>query len=227
MQSKQSYKHRVRSLLAASGLTVAAFAAPAYAGVDIQFEGYVADKMDRITSIERNREGVFRDYRTEGTRTQVKPRDKLRVSYFAGTEWGNERIFPSYDDYNVPDLIKEMMERGIKEADPDFNGTVQVTIDKLRIKDFSLAVISSHTTQMSGTVKVLDAAGNVTAEHDIWAGIVPEYSASNNYKGRNYAYVGGAVATRVGPIAAEFTEKALETLYPDYDAPGLVILSSR
>ena len=206
---------------------MAAIAAPAYADVDVQFEGYVADKMDRITSIERSREEVFREFRTEGSRTQVKPRDKLNVSYYAGTEWGNERIFPNYDDYNVPGLIKGMMERGMKEADPGFTGTVQVTIDKLRIKDFSLAVISSSTTQMSGTVKVLDAAGNVTAEHDIWAGIVPEYSVSNNYTGPGYAYTGSAVNTRVGPIAAEFTEKALETLYPDYDAPGLVILSGR
>ncbi len=216
-----------RTLAVAGCFLTLGFALPAHADVDVQFEGYVADKMNRITAIDRNREDVFRNYRTEGSRGQVDPRDKLNVSYFAGTEWGNERVFPSYDDYNVPDLIKEMMVRGIKEADPDFNGTVQVTIDKLRIKDFSLAVISSSTTQMSGTVKVLDAAGNVTSEHDIWSGIVPEYSASNRYKGRNYAYVGSAVATRVGPIAAEFTEKALETLYPEYDAPGLVIVSSR
>ncbi|WP_417451643.1 hypothetical protein [Kordiimonas sp.] len=222
-------QHRLRTmgraLLAASGLMMAATAAQA--DVTVKFDGYVADRMDRITGIDKNREEVFRQFRTEGSRTQVKPRDALNVSYFAGTEWGNERVIPNIDDYSVPGLIKGMLERGLREADANFAGTIEVTIDKLRIKNFSLAVISASTTQMSGTVKVLDAAGNVTAEHDIWAAIVPEYSASNNYTGPGYAYTGPAVDTRVGPVAAEFTEKVLETLYPDYDAPGLVVLSGR
>ncbi|WP_025896698.1 hypothetical protein [Kordiimonas gwangyangensis] len=213
--------------MAAASLAAVVLAAPAQADVDVKFEGYVADKMDAITRIDKSREKVFRRFREEGSRTQVRASDTLNRSYFSGTEWANERIFPDFSNYNVPDLIKGMMERGIKEADPDFAGTVEVTVDKIRVKDFSLAVVSATTTQMGGKVRVLDAAGNVVAEHDVWAGIVPEYSASTNYNGRNYAYLESAADTRIGPIVAEFTEKALETLYPNYDAPGLVLIHPR
>lgn len=227
MFAKTMNKSLARTVLATAAIAAAAFAAPAQAGVDVKFEGVVAERMDSITRIDKSREKVFRRFRQEGSRTQVRASDTLNRSYFAGTEWGNERIFPDFEAYNVPGLIQGMMERGIKEADPGFTGTVEVTVDKMRVKDFSLAVISATTTQMGGKVRVLDAAGNVVAEHDVWAGIVPEYSASTNYKGRNYAYLQSAENTRIGPVAAEFTEKALETLYPNYDAPGLVLIHPR
>ena len=47
---------------------------------------------------------------------------------------------------------------------------------------------------------------------------------TKNYHGPDYAYRAAALSTRVGPIAAEFTEKVLTTLYPEYDAPGLVVI---
>lgn len=227
MLRKFASKYLLRTMMAAGGLSAVALAAPAEADVAVLFEGFVADKMDRISSIDKNREAVFRQFRTEGTRTQVEARDALNRSYFAGTEWGNERIFPELEDYSVPGLIKGMVERSLKAADPDFKGTVEVTIDKLRIKDFSLAVVSAASTQMGGKVRVLDAAGNVTAEHDVWAGMAPEYTAANNYTGPDYAYTAAALDTRVGPIAAEFVEKLIETLYPNFDAPGAVVVHGR
>ena len=227
MLRKFASKYLRSAMLAAGGLSAAALASPAMADVTVAFEGYLSEKMDRITSIDKNREEVFRQFRTEGTRNQVRPRDSLNRGYFAGTEWGNERIFPELEAYNVPGLIEGMIERGIRQADPDFSGTVVVTVDKLRVKDFSLAVVSAGTTQMGGTVKVLDAAGNVTAEHDVWTGLAPDYTASNNYDGPDYAYTEEALHTRIGPIAAEFAEKTVETLYPGFDAPGAVVLHSR
>lgn len=227
MLRKYASKYLLRTMLAVGTFSAAVMAAPAHADVTVQFEGYVADKMDRITSIDKNREKVFRQFRTEGTRTQVQPRDALNRSYFAGTEWGNERIFPNVEDYTVPGLIKGMIERDLKAADPDFSGTVEVTIDKLRIKNFSLAVVSAGSTQMGGKIRVLDAAGNVTLEQDIWAGMAPDYTAANNYTGPDYAYTAAALDTRVGPIAAEFAEKTIEALYPDFDAPGAVVVHGR
>lgn len=194
------------------------------ADVEVTFSDYLASKMDRINAIDEQREAVFREFRTEGTRTGIQPNARLNRGRFAGTQWAHERLFPNLEDYTIPGLIKAMMERGIKEADPDFKGSVQLEIDKLRVQSFSLAALRGPNTQMSGDVTVLDAAGNVLQQHYIWTAIVPRYTAARSYDGPDYAYRAAALNTRIGPIAAEFTEKALRTLYPGYDAPGVVVV---
>ncbi len=201
-------------------------AAPAMAAdVEVVFSDFLAGKVDTISAIDKRREKVFRKFRTEGTRSSIPPRAILNRSRFSGTEWGNERVIPDFKDYDLPTLIKAMMDRGIKEADPDFGGKVTVKIEDLKIKDFSLAVINSFSTRMIGDVLIQDADGNPVSEYSISAYLVPSYTATRNYDGPNYAYRAGALNTRIGPIAAEFTQKALKEMYPDYDAPGLIILT--
>lgn len=207
-----------RMLAACCIASAVSLTAPAAADVQVEFSGSLADYVGQISSIDRNREEVFREFRKEGTVNQLKTK-----ATNGNTEWGNERVIPDLAAYDVPKLIQGMMERGIKAADPEFAGKVVVTVDKLRIKKFPLATISSHSTRMSGHVKVLDAAGNLVAEHDISTLIVPTYTTTS-YKGPDYAYLAGALDTRVGPIAAEFTEKALEKMYPGYDAPGAIVV---
>ena len=200
-------------------------AAPAAsAEVEIIFAGNLSGKMSKVSSIDAKREKVFREYRAEGTRPSLKPRASLNRSRFAGTEWGNERLIPNLDDYGAQGLLEAMMERGIKEANPAFDGNIVVEIEKLKIKNFPLASMKSFNTRMVGTVKMMDAAGSLVAEHKISAYLVPEYDASTSYDGPDYAYLPGALDTRIGPIAAEFTEKALKEMFPGYDAPGLVVL---
>jgi len=217
-----SMKNLMMTVAAAAALLMPGSAA--LAEVEVTFADRLQAKMDRINDIDTRREEAFREFRTEGTRGGLPPNAKLNVSLFAGTEWGNERLFPDIKDYSVPALFQVMMERGIKEADPAFDGMVKVRIKKLQIQSFSLAALRSRNTQAGGDVTVLDKDGNVVAEHYIWVSPVPEYTASRSYTGPDYAYRKAAVTTRVGPIAAEFTEKALKKLYPGYDAPGLVIV---
>jgi len=215
---------KISKWMTVSVLAVPLLAMPAQAEVEVTFSDHLSGHMDRITSIDEQREAVFREFRAEGARGNLQPNARLNRSRFAGTEWAHERLFPEIEDYSVPALIQAMMERGVKEADPDFDGTVQVKVDKLRIQGFSLAALRGPNTQMSGDVIVRDAAGEVVKEHHIWAAIVPRYTAARNYDGPDYAYRRAALNTRVGPVAAEFTEKALKKLYPDYDAPGVVVV---
>ncbi|SDE07118.1 hypothetical protein SAMN04488071_1993 [Kordiimonas lacus] len=221
---KKGFSMRHLILAAALGAALMVPAAAAQADVTVSFTDRLEAKMDRINAIDGRREEAFREFRTEGTRGGLPPNARLNASLFAGTEWANERLFPDIKDYNVPALFQAMMERGIKAADPDFDGTVTVKIKKLQIEAFSLAGLRGRNTQAAGDVTVLDADGNMVAQHYIWASIVPAYTASRSYTGPDYAYRKAATTTRVGPIAAEFTQKALGKLYPDYDAPGLVIV---
>jgi hypothetical protein len=205
------------------GISVAAIAEGET--VELSFSKYLDKRMDRISAIDKQREQVFRDFRRDGSRQAQRPRDALNNSRFFQTEWANERLIPDMDDYSVPTLITEMMARGIKGANPEgFDGRVVLEIEELRVANFPLAAINSFNTRMKGKVKHFDDAGNLIAEHKVWTALIPKFSASRNYKGPNYAYLTTSGATRVGPVAAEFTAKALEKLFPAYDAPDLVFL---
>lgn len=194
--------------------------------VELSFSDYLNKRMERISAIDKQREEVFRDFRRDGSRQAQRPRDALNKNRFFDTEWANERLIPDLNQYSVPGLITEMMERGIKEANPDgFDGRVVLEIDEMFIADFPLASITSFNTRMKGRVKHYDAAGKLIAEHKVWTALVPKFDVSRNYKGRDYAYLSTAGATRVGPVAAEFTAKALEKIFPEYKAPSLVYIN--
>jgi len=219
-------KH-IQAPLAAMVIGVASLlapAAPVSADVEIVFSDYLQDKMSRISLLDKKREEVFRQFRTDGTRSSISSRASLNRSRFSRTEWANERLIPDIDNYDVPSLIRAMMERGIQEADPDFDGKVITTIETLKVASFPHTALNSFNTRIAGNIQMLDAAGNLVAEHDISAYLVPKYTGSRHYTGPEYAYRSGALSTRVGPIAAEFTEKALEKMFPVYDAPGLIVL---
>jgi hypothetical protein len=192
--------------------------------IELSFSKYLDKRMDRISAIDKRREEVFRKFRRDGGRQAQRPRDALNNSRFQ-TEWANERLIPDIDDYSVPTLISEMMKRGVDAANPEgFDGKIVLEIKDLFVANFPLASINSFNSRMKGVVKHYDASGQLIAEHKVWTALVPKFSATRNYKGPDYAYLTTSGATRVGPVAAEFTAKALEKVFPDYDAPDLVFL---
>ncbi|MCJ9427944.1 hypothetical protein K6118_02555 [Kordiimonas sp. A6E486] len=223
---RQGRKGVTRTLAVAIGLSAMAYSAPAFADVDIQFSDQLATYMGDIDRAEKDHEKVFRKYRVESSSYGLKPRAGVNKSRRSQIEWANERLFPNVDDYNVEALFTAMLDRGLKAADPNFAGKLVVSINKMRISDFPVAVIRlSHRSQISGTVKVYDASGKLVADHKVTTSLHPKRLAAAIYKGPDYAYAPLAQSTRVGPLAAQFTEKVLETLYPKYDAPGPVIIN--
>ena len=160
-----------------------------------------------------------------GSRSAQRPRNALNKSRFFNTEWANERLIPDIEQYSVPSLIAEMMKRGIEEANPNgFDGRVVLEVEQLLVARFPLASISSFNTEMEGKVKLFDNEGNLVTEHEVWTSLIPKFTATRNYQGRDYAYLSTAGATRIGPVAGEFTAEALEKIFPDYDAPSLIFL---
>ena len=203
----------------ATMLSVVSVPLPAVADVEIKFSDYLGNIMDEITYHEKKREKSFREFHAEGSRSDARAR---RFSYrnHRIPGWANEALIPDFDDFDVPSLIKAMMEKGVKEANPKFDGTITVNVGTLRLVNFPFMKINSSRTRMVGDVLVKNADGDVTAEHHIVAYLSSRYSRSRFYDGPEYVYQIAAANTRIGPIAAKFTEKALEKIFPDYDAPG-------
>lgn len=205
-------------------LVVALIVPAVSADVHVTFSEELNEKMDRIDAIEIRRETQFRKHGIESIGNVNATRLKFEARRYRGTEWGNERAIPELKDFSTQNLIAAMIERGVEEAAPGFEGDIHVHVKKLKVANFSLATLQSFQSWMEGDVTVKDADGNILDEHHINTGIVPKFSVSTRYKGRGYAFRDRYVGTRVGPIAAEFSQKALEKMYPSYDAPGLVVL---
>ena len=135
----------------------------------------------------------------------------------------NDRLIPDIEDYSVTNLLKVMFERGVKEADPDFKGDVLVHVERLGVHTHSVSVLRAGDTYMMGTVKLVAPDGTILVEKKVTANPVRRFVSDRQYDGPNYVYWQGSLDETVGPIFAYFSKKALDRLFPDYDAPGLVV----
>lgn len=197
--------------------------AVAAADVKVEFSDFLAERMGRISAIEKEHEEFFREYRAEGRR-QPSISVQKNKNRFLDAEWGNERLVEDVRAYSVPALAQAMMEHGIKEAKPDFDGRIVLHIDRMKVANFSLSVLRASRSQIRGTVDVFDAAGNLVATHKVSKTLLPKYTQSRKYTGPDYAYLAPAAGLRVGPVLAQFTEEALEKVFPGYDAPSAILV---
>lgn len=210
------------------GVLVAGFGVlPAKADVTVTFSDYLVKKMKQINRVEVNREGKFRNVNIEGPNANlVKGAAALKTRY-NDMAWGNEALIPDIDDYNVEALITAMMERGVREAAPGFDGDVKLHISRINVNNFAAALIASKNTptRMQGVVTVYDADGSVISESKVLATMgQPVFSSVRSADERGYAYPVPAWNTRIGPVAAEFTERVLERIFPEYEAHGAVLI---
>lgn len=216
-------KQAIVLLLAICGCITPSFAENTSA-VKVTFSDFLNKQLPRINAIEQERERIFREFRMEGTRTAIPSNASNNRSRFGATEWGNERLVPELSEYSVENLFHALFEKGLQRVAPEFDGFLEVKITKLRVEDFSLASISQPNTQIKGEVIMRNADGQLIAEKTIWTTLLTGFSAARVYTGPDYAYREGALNTRIAPIAVEFSEKVLESLFPDSDAPGVVIV---
>ncbi|MCK0067916.1 hypothetical protein [Kordiimonas laminariae] len=204
---------------------IMAAAMPAQADVKVSYSDTLEKYHSALDRVELGREETFRKFRTDrGRGASIRPRDYINKSRFSGTEWGNERAIPEIENFSVDNLIVAMFERGIHAAKPDFDGDILVHVDHLRVRNHSVSILSSFNTFMEGTVTLLDADGKVVAKEKVKAYPTRNFTVSRSYKGSEYAYRTGSLNTRVGPIFANFSEAALEKLFPEYDAPGFILV---
>ena len=204
---------------------LAGAAMPAAADVTVSYSPTLEKYLESVDRVERQREKIFRKFNVDrGGSIVGRSSDILAKNRYKGTEWGNERAIPNIEDFSVTNLLEAMLERGVKAANPDFDGSVQVHIDRLNVSNHSVSILRAPNTYMEGTVKLLNADGTVVAEEKIKAIPTRKYTVDRSYDGEDYAYVQSTITTRVGPVFADFTEEALEKLFPEYDAPGFILL---
>jgi len=190
--------------------------------VEVVFTGRILDDMGRINKLEKRREKYFRKHRGE-TRRRGFP--KLARSRYSKTEFAVERLIPELEDFSVEHFIRRAVLRNVKEMGlENVPARIKVTLQQMRIADYSLAPYRSHSTTMKGVVEVFDKNGDRTGAVNLTWEMIPLFTTDHNYAGREYVFLRESAYVRIAPLTLGFLEKALEHMFPGKDAPGPVFI---
>lgn len=220
-----------------AGAAVLAFALPALAGqgtsgdaaVEVRFSNSLAGKLADIDRIERARERLFREYRNTD-RTPTRSSRRFTENRFPNMKWANENLVEDVDAYGVESLLGAMLRENLDRAAPaGFDGTIRVTLERLRVSNHPLAALAGSNTYAQGTIERLDSSGAVIASHKVSANMSPHFTSNPNYDGSDFPFVDTDSSNRMGPILAEFAKASLGKLWPgsDFADPVLVLVDTK
>ncbi len=184
--------------------------------VTVDISGKFGAKLDRGNAIERERE---QEFRLEQPQNVFLARDILRLRTRAGesTKWMNEALFPNVNDLGLTEMIELLVE---KHA-PEGVHTVEIDLVQMSIPGASLAAWRGVTHRMKGTMRELDEDGNVVHETEYRAYLPYRNRVNIPYTGDGYIVQQGPYGTPAISLAAFWTLKALDRMYPDAKVPNL------
>jgi len=190
--------------------------------VEVEFKGRILNDLDRINQIEIRREKNFRKYRSEQWRSRAP---KLARARYAEAEFAVERLVPKLEEYSFETLIRRTILRDVDVMGLDEKpALIKVTLEQMRISDFSIARYRSTNSVMTGVVEAFNADGVRTGGVKLTWQMLPTYTHNNKYAGKEYVFLRESAHVRVAPLTIGFLEKALEQIYPGKDAPGPVFI---
>jgi len=194
--------------------------------VDVKFPEGVERRMLSINNLEQNFEERFREDRNDGTTLSRTGTQRFAASQTAGTEWAGERLIGDVSDYTLDNLVKSMVAYNINRAVPDFSGSIELTIERFKLSNPSIAILEWSESYARGRIKVTNADGRVLFDDTVRADLVVDTTVDSAYEGPELAFVETDPSKRVGPTLAYFIERALEQVWPEHaeDFVGPVIV---
>ena len=203
------------------------------ANVEVGFSGKLARNMDRLNSIEREREENFRKFYDDYQASRTQTARRFDTVKFGNVAWAGETLIPNIDDFTVENFIKALVQENLRRAGfENVDGTIRVQIDRIKVANHSLSFLSTggdfdpvvirngstsagtnKDTYVLGSVQHLDANGNVVKSVKVSANFVYDVTVDNDYQGPGFAFSVTDPSFRVGPALTRFLEKGLNALF--------------
>jgi len=226
----------MRFVLAA--LAAALLAAPAGAQtapetasemVEIEYDDGIEAILSRVNRVEQIKEERFRKYRhTERTHREAGV-FRFSGTLTEGTRWANETLIPELENYTVTNLLRALTVDNLNKAVPDFDGRIVYEIDRFKVANHEVAILSGTSSYMTGRVTLLGPNGAVRKREKVTANLVVDPTVDRQYTGPKYAFLQTDPEARIGPTVSFFVEQALEQLWPEKEdeihGPATVIVS--
>ena len=191
--------------------------------VEVEFSDRVANVLGRIDRIELRREGYFRQYSVD-LRSRLRSTQRLNNSMFSNTEWAGELLIPELENYSLENLLRALVVESINRAGIEFDGTVQIELERIKVKNHSVSLIANGNTYAKGRFTAIDASGQVVRSAEISANLVLDYTTEISYDGPDFAFYTTDPENRIGPTLAFFVKKGLSALFPGNDFPRAVVI---
>ncbi|WP_281301446.1 MULTISPECIES: hypothetical protein [unclassified Iodidimonas] len=193
--------------------------APQMDGYQIEtvFSKALSKRMESIDDLERRLEKRFRKTGTDDRSHLRSSIHRFAKSRTMNTQWAGETLIPDAENYTMSNLITALAADNLNRAVPDFQGTLRLTVDRLKVSSHPIAFLNASSSYVLGKVEWLDSEGHLVKSQDVSANLVIDPSVDLNYDGPKYAFIETDEADRVGPTLAYFVERALESLWPEQD----------
>ena len=221
-QEGNTMKSTFKAVLLAAGLAVLAPAtAHAEATVAVNFGSGLSKFVSRIDRVESLREERFRKYYVDTRSERRSSRAALRTMV-GNIDFGGEIAVPNVDDFNTRNLVQGLVEESLKRAGIDYDGTVTVEIEVLKVQNHPVAVVANGPNWIRGSITLSGDGRNETVSLD--SHFVPAYTSNFSYDGPDFPFMPSDVDSRIGPSLAYFVHKGLSELFPDTEVPRAVIV---
>lgn len=188
--------------------------APPSRQVEIVFSKRLERALPAIDRIERVREERFRASRSDNSadRRSVFRHAAARTE---GVSWAGERLVPDLGDYSIATLLRALVEANLDHAAPDFEGTLRLEIERIKIAGHSLALLRGSNSYVVGSIALADPDGRPLFEDRVRASLVVRPTLDLDHDGPEFAFAETDESDRAGPTLSYFVEKALERAWPD------------
>lgn len=185
--------------------------------IEIIFSDRLTRSLPAIDRIERVREERFRASRTDNSADR---RSVFRhvAARSPATLWAGERLIPDLADYSIESLLRALVAANLEHAMPDFEGTLTLEINRLKIAGHSLALLRGSNSYVIGKIALRGPDGEVLFEDRVSASLVVRPNLALDHQGPEFAFAETDESDRAGPTLSYFVEKALERAWPDRKA---------
>lgn len=183
--------------------------------VDVTFSKGLERRMSSINHLEQKFEERFRADRQDRATFPASGTQRFAESETAGTEWAGDRLIGDPSSFTLENLVKAMVAYNVNRAAPDFRGRVEFDIRELKLTNSPIASLESFQSYAAGRVKVTGADGSVLYDGKVRANLVRQPTVDRSYTGPELAFLETDSTKRVGPVLANFVERALERVWPD------------
>jgi len=192
----------------------------------VTFSDKLQSRMAVINHSEQLAEKRFRDDHTAARTFPASGTQRFAALDTASAEWAGERLIGDVSKYTLENLVRAMTAYNVTRAAPDFNGRIELTIDRLHLSNPNVALLEGPNSYARGRIRVLHADGNLLHESKVHANLVIQPTTDRAYNGPKLAFSEIDPSKRVGPTLAQFVERALEQAWPERkrDIVGPVIV---
>ena len=192
--------------------------------VDVEFSSHVAGLVGGIDRVELRREKYFRQS-TVDQRTRIRARERLNNGMFSHTEWAGELLIPELENYSMENLIRALVIESLERAGIDFDGTIRIELDRIKVHNHSVRMIANGNNYAKGRITLIDESGREIRSSEISANLVLDYSTQISYDGPDFAFYPSDPDNRIGPVLTYFVRKSLSAMFPGTEFPRAVILA--